>query len=180
MSIASETVTAHPDTDFPSRLFTVEEYHRMGEAGVLTEDDRVELLEGRIVTKMNHNPQHDAVVELVDETISRLLPRGFRVRIQSSVTTLDSEPEPDAAVVRGSIRDRLTRHPGPSDTALVVEVSETSLRRDRAKRRLYARAGIAVYWIVNLIDSQLEVYTEPTGQDASPQYRQTDILTPGQ
>lgn len=152
----------------------------MGEAGVLTEDDRVELLEGRIVTKMNHNPQHDGTVQLVDEAISDRLPRGYKVRIQSSVTTSDSEPEPDVAVVRGAIRDFLSRHPGPSDLALVVEVAETSLRRDRAKRRLYARAGIAVYWIVNLVDSQLEVYTEPTGEGASPQYQQTDILRPEQ
>jgi len=152
----------------------------MGEAGVLTEDDRVELLEGRIVAKMNHNPLHDGTVQLVDEAISDRLPRGYKVRIQSSVTTSDSEPEPDVALVRGAIRDFLSRHPGPSDLALVVEVAETSLRCDRAKRRLYARAGIAAYWVVNLVDSQLEVYTEPTGKGASPQYQQTDILRPDQ
>lgn len=145
----------------PARRFTVEEYHRMGEAGILTEADRVELLEGWIVEKMIHRPPHDAVIELTDAALRAVLPPAWRVRIQSAITTEDSEPEPDLVVVSGPIRERLARHPQPAEIGLVVEVSETSLARDRAKARLYARAGIATYWIVNLVDSQVEVYYRP-------------------
>lgn len=152
----------------------------MGEAGVLSEDDRVELLEGQIVPKMIHNPLHNGTIQLVVDALSRRVPSGFRLRFKSSVTTSDSEPEPDVALVRGTARDFLSRHPGPNDLALVVEVADSSLGRDREKRRLYARAGIVAYWIVNLVERQLEVYTDPTGDEASPHFRQTDIFTPDQ
>ena len=87
---------------------------------------------------------------------------------------LDSEPEPDLAVVRRDVRERLGRHPSPDDVALVVEVAETSLRRDRYKCEIYGKAGIPVYWIVNLPDRQIEVYSDPTGPDGPPGYRRRD------
>jgi Uma2 family endonuclease len=88
------------------------------------------------------------------------------------VTIDESEPEPDVSVVRGDTRSYLTRHPGPSDTGLVVEVADESLVRDRGvKKRLYARARSPHYWIVNLIDRQVEVYSDPTGPADKPDYR---------
>lgn len=145
----------------------------MIQAGILTEDDRVELLEGWIVPKMPHNPPHDGTIQSAGEVISSHLPPGWRVRTQSVVTTSDSEPEPDLAIVRGDRRTYLSRHPGPADVGTVVEVSDTTLARDRdLKARIYARAGIGVYWIINLVDMQIEVYTDPTGPDPSPCYRQ--------
>ena len=149
----------------------------MGEAGVLTEDDRVELLEGWIVQKMNHNPQHDSCVDLTDEALRRRLPSGWRIRIQSAITTSDSEPEPDIAVVRGTARDFAKCHPGPADIGLIVEVADSSLAKDRRKRRLYAAADIQVYWIVNLVDSRLEVYADPSGATSEPAYRREDYYT---
>src|SRR5262249_32996457 len=132
-----------------------------------------ELLEGLIVPKMTRNPQYDIALELVDEALRGRLPAGWRLRIQSAITTDDSEPEPDLAVVRGDARSRGGRHPGPPDLGLVVEVADTSLAQDRQEKgRLYARAGIACYWIVNLVDRQIEVYTDPTGPGPSPVYRQ--------
>jgi hypothetical protein len=156
---------------FPVYRFSVEEYRRLGEIGVLAEDDNVELLEGWIVPKMNHNPRHDAAVEMVDDALRSRLPAGWRVRIQSAITTIDSEPEPDLAVVHGPAQKRANQHPLPQDIELLVEVADTSLARDRFKCRLYARADVKCYWIINLAESQVEVYTEPSGQADVASYR---------
>src|SRR5436305_4096318 len=82
----------------PVRRFTVDEYHRMIQTGILEEDDSVELLEGWIVLKMPRNPPHDVAIDLAREAIETRLPAGWRVRVQSAITTSDSEPEPDLAV----------------------------------------------------------------------------------
>ena len=93
---------------------------------------------------------------------------------QQPITLETSEPEPDAAVIRGSRDDCPHSHPGPADVALVIEVADASLERDRAwKRRLYAGAGIPVYWIVNLIEGRLEVYADPAASADGPDYRDT-------
>jgi Uma2 family endonuclease len=164
---------------FEPRRFTVDEYHRLGEVGVLTEDDRVELLEGVITPKMVHNPPHDAAITLLDEAIRSCLPSGWTIRIQSSMTMADSEPEPDMIVVRGKARDYARQHPVAADVGLVVEVAETSLVRDRHKARLYARAGVLVYWIVNLVDGQVEVHLQPTGPVEAPAYQETAVYGRG-
>lgn len=157
----------------PVRKFTVGEYHQLIRAGVLTEDDPVELLEGWIIQKMPRNPPHDGTLAVTSEYLRGLLPAGWHIRVQCAVTLPDSEPEPDVALVRGGVRDYMTLHPGPADIALIVEVSDSLLGRDRTEKlRIYARAGIAIYWIINLVDAQVEVYTDPTGPDAAPQYRQ--------
>lgn len=159
-----------------SRL-SVAEYHGLIAEGVLGENDRVELLEGCIVSKMTHNPLHDGIIQIVSKRISRCLPAQWDLRIQSAVTTSDSEPEPDIVVVRGDERAYLSRHPSPADIALLIEVAESSLNLDRIeKARLYARAKIAVYWIINLIDAQIEVFSDPTGVIAQPEYRQREIF----
>jgi Uma2 family endonuclease len=163
------------------RRFTVDEYHRMIDNGFFAEDERFELLEGWIVYKMTRKPPHDATVELVSNLLRGHLPQGWRVREEKAITTVESEPEPDLAVVRGSIRDSMSRHPEPSEIALVVEVSDSTLSSDRGlKARIYARAGIPVYWIVNLVDHRVEVYTEPTGPDANPGYRACREVAPGE
>jgi Uma2 family endonuclease len=158
----------------PMRRFTVDEYHRMLHTGILKEDDPVELLEGWLVAKMTRNPAHDTALALVHAALSAALPPAWVCRGQSAVTTSDSEPEPDVAVVRGPIRRYATSHPGPADTGMVVEAADTTLARDRTlKARLYARAAVPVYWIVNIPDRQIEVYTDPTGPGAAePTYRQ--------
>ena len=161
----------------PTRPFTVEQWHRMIEAGVFDEDDRLELLEGWIVPKMVHNPRHDASVDCTREAVEKRLPPGWRVRVQSAVTTSDSEPEPDVAIVRGPATRYHDRHPGPSDMPLAVEVADSSVGRDRGlKLRIYARAAIPTYWIVNLIDRVVEVHTDPTGPGPMPTYRETQVV----
>jgi Uma2 family endonuclease len=156
----------------PIRRICVERYHEMIEAGVLTEDDPVELLEGLLVEKMSKTPPHCKTNRRMRLIIERLAPAGWFVDAQEPITTADSEPEPDLAVIRGDLED-YSSHPGPQDLALVVEVSDSSLQRDRTlKLRLYARAMIPIYWVVNLVEGHIEVYTDPTGPDEKPAYPQ--------
>ncbi len=148
--------------DYPIFRLTVEQYHDMVDAGILTEDDPVELLEGWLVTKMPKNPRHTLSTQLTREALARVAPSGWFVSDQEPITTADSEPEPDIVVVHGDRRDYLERHPSLEDVALVVEVADAMLQRDRTlKLRVYASAGIAVYWILNLVERQLEVYSQP-------------------
>lgn len=146
--------------------FSVKQYHEMINAGILGEDDPVELLEGVLVTKMAKNPQHSLVTNLLREALARLISQGWYVNTQEPITFADSEPEPDVAVIQGALRQYADRHPGAEETALVIEVADSSLSRDRGqKKRIYARAGIPVYWIVNLIERKIEVYSEPSELD---------------
>ena len=103
------------------------------------------------------------------------------VVLQAAVTaTSDSEPEPDVAVVRGNRRDYGTRHPGPQDTGLAVEVSDSTLDQDRTvKLQIYARARVPVYWIVNVVDRQIEVYEQPSGPTPDPAYGNRRDYRPG-
>jgi len=145
--------------------FTVDQYDRMVRDGTIDEDDPVELLDGIVVRKMPKGPRHDASSARCRREIERALPAGWHLRVESSVRIPDyNEPEPDLSVVRGESDDYTDHHPGPADIALVVEVADSSLSRDRGEKRdNYARAGIPVYWIVNLVARQLEVSSNPTG-----------------
>jgi Uma2 family endonuclease len=164
---------------YPVKRFTVDEYHRMIQAGVFVDDDRFELLEGWIIPKISRDPPHDALLMLIQEMLFRTLPDGWDLRNQSAITTRESEPEPDFVVVRGGARDYLGRHPGPADIALAIEVAESSLDRDRTlKARIYARAGVPTYWIVNIAKRTIEVHTDPTGPGKSPSYRSTVTVGP--
>ena len=157
----------------PIWRLSVAKYHAMIREGILTSDDRVELLEGLLVSKRPKNPPHSVVTGLVRAALERLTPSGWHVDSQEPITLEDSEPEPDVAVVRGERREYLDHHPGPRDIALVVEVADASLQQDRTtKKRLYAAAGIPVYWIVNLSDRQIEVYSDPFGAAQEADYRQ--------
>ncbi len=155
------------------RRFSVAEYHKMIEIGVLTEDDNLELLDGYLVHKMSRNPPHDAAIQKILKRLFRILPSDWDLRIQSAVTLSHSEPEPDLAIVRGDETRYLTNHPGPADIGLVIEVADSTLASDRIdKGRIYAEAGIACYWIVNLVDRQIEVYTLPSAATAAPAFAQ--------
>lgn len=144
----------------------------MFERGILREGDWVELREGVIVTEPLPNPPHAAAIDLANGELPPLLPNGWYVRSQSPVATPDSVCAPDLAVVRGPRRRYADRHPGPRDIALVIEVAQSTLRQDReVMGRIYARAGIPIYWIVNLVKRQIEVYTDATGDTNEPRYR---------
>jgi Uma2 family endonuclease len=157
---------------FAVRRFSLAEYHQMLENGVLTEDDRVELLRGWIVPKMGHNPPHSVSLTLVQEALKDMLPRGWFLRVQLPVAGCgDNEPEPDIAVVRGKPRDYKRRHPAAKDVGLLIEIADSSLEDDREyKGGIYAEAGFEVYWIVNLIDGLVGVYTDPSKNRTEPVY----------
>jgi Uma2 family endonuclease len=153
------------------RRFSVAEYHRLIQIGILTEDDNLELLEGYLIHKMSRNPPHDSALVRALKRLTRVLPVGWEVRPQCAITLPDSEPEPDLAVVREDPTEYSTRHPGPGDIGLVIEVSESTLDGDREdKGRIYARAGLVCYWIINIPDRQVEEYTGPSGPTTSPAY----------
>jgi hypothetical protein len=151
--------------------WSVADYHRFIELGILTEDDRVELLEGNVVNKMPRNPPHDVALQRLTKRLVRLAPLGWETRIQSAITLSDSEPEPDAVLARGDENTYAQRHPHPPDIGLAVEVSASSLTIDRVdKGRIYAHAALPVYWVINVMDSQIEVYTDPRPLDPIPNY----------
>lgn len=155
------------------RKFTVDEYHRMIVTGILKEGDPVELLQGYLVLKMARNPQHDGPMDLFEGVVGAMIPSGWFLRIQRAITLGESEPEPDYAAVRGTRRDYLERHPEPKEIGLVVEISNTSLNRDRTeKSMIYAEAGIPIYWVVNVEERKIEVYSEPSGPSETPAYAQ--------
>ena len=163
---------------YPIWKLTVPDYHRMIDAGVLDEEDRVELLEGFLVPKMPHSPLHDGTIQRIAKILRRILGERWDIRIQSAVTTADSEPEPDLAIVRVDESDFLDRHPDLADIGLLIEVADSTLLQDRDdKARLYARAGIVEYWIANVRDRQLEVFRRPSGPTESPSYAETLIIT---
>ncbi len=173
MSVSTPPTGGFFPPPYPVRKFTVREYHSLIQTQVLNEDDPVELLEGFIVPKMPRNPPHDGTIGLIEEVLRRHLPTGWCLRIQSAITLGDSEPEPDVVLAVGSHRDYLTRHPVPRDIGLVIEVADSSLERDRRdKGRIYARETLPVYWIVNLVDQQIEVYTSPSGVGPASAYQQ--------
>jgi Uma2 family endonuclease len=162
------------------RRFSVPEYHRLAEIGVLTENDNLELIEGYLVLKMARNPPHDCAIELTSDAVRAANPKGWCVRVQCAITLSDSEPEPDIAVARGATRDYAAHHPGPSEIGALVEVADSTLLGDRSdKGRIYARANVPVYWIVNLVDRQIEVYEQPSGPTLAPAYAKTTTYRTG-
>jgi Uma2 family endonuclease len=177
------TPTATPVTyghDASIARFSVARYQKMIEAGILTPEDKVELLENYVVLKMPRNPRHGSTLQRMLRPLLRPLPGGWDLRIQSAVTLADSQPGPDFALVRGSAADYENRHPGPSDVGLVIEVAGSSLLRDqRDKTRIYARGGIPCYWIVNPVDRRVEVYSQPSGPTAVPAYNSFQVYQPG-
>lgn len=172
-AITPQPVSALPFPGASLRKFTVEEYHEMIRTGILKEGDPVELLQGYLVLKMARNPEHDGPMDLFEGAIGAMIPSGWFLRIQRAITLGDSEPEPDYAIVRGTRRDYLVRHPEPKEIGLVVEISNTSLQRDRTEKSLiYALAGIPIYWVVNVDDRKIEVFSNPSGPSETPAYTQ--------
>ena len=158
---------------------SVEQYHEMIRVGIIAEDDPLELLDGWLVPKMTKSPSHSTVTDLVRRALEKVLPAGWFARPQDVITLSTSEPEPDVAIIRGDARQYFDRHPGPADLALVVEISDSGLQRDQVfKKALYARDGIQIYWIVNLVERRVEVYTDPTGAVEHADYRKREDFGP--
>jgi len=143
--------------------FTVEEYRRLGELGILGEDDRVELLEGQIVQMTPIEPSHAGAVNALTQLLTGILGDRAIVAVQNPVVLGKKwEPRPDVAVLRPRPDAYRAAHPRPEDVLLVIEVADTSLERDRdVKIPQYAAAGIPEAWLVNLPEDVVEVCSEP-------------------
>jgi Uma2 family endonuclease len=151
--------------------FTVGEYHRMGEAGVFHEDDRVELIDGQVVEMTPIGPRHAGCVNRLNGLLSRLGGGDVTLSIQNPVLLGErGEPQPDVTVLRHRADGYATRHPEPADILLVIEVADTSVEYDRSiKIPLYARAGVPEAWLVHLPTSHLPGERgEGRGGDFSP------------
>jgi len=151
------------DAEIARRLFTVDEYHRMGEAGILGEDERVELIDGEIVEMAPIGTRHiGCVINATRLFITRLGDRAV-ISPQNPVVILPrSEPQPDLVLLRPGAVSYSHKRPASEDVLLAVEVADTTVRFDRlVKARLYARAAIPEFWLCLVADGAIEVYREP-------------------
>jgi Uma2 family endonuclease len=169
---------------YPTRLrrWTRAEYERLIEIGVFRPGEPLELLGGELMVSEPQGSAHYTAIGLVEDALRAALGSGWLVRSQGPIALDDdSEPEPDVAVTRGTRRDYSREH--PSRPALVVEVAESSLALDRDyKGSLYAQAGVADYWVLNLVARVLEVYRRPIADPAARfgwRYASTEVLAPG-
>jgi Uma2 family endonuclease len=146
------------------RRFTVDEYHRMGRAGIFSEDDRVELIEGEIVEMTPIGSRHAGFVNRLNRLMTSLVADRALVAVQNPIRlSSESEPQPDLALLRRRDDFYAQAHPEPGDVLLVIEVADTSQAYDRTvKLPLYARAGIPEAWIVDVAGPTLEVHRAPS------------------
>jgi Uma2 family endonuclease len=156
----------HQTTRAPCR-WSRAEYERMAEAGVLEAQTRMELIDGEILTMPPQSTRHFTAISLTERALSAIFSSGFDIRSQGPLAIdphSEPEPEPDIAVVEGSVRDYTSAH--PKSAVLLVEIADSGPGFDRVvKKRLYARNGIAEYWILDLNARSLEVYRDPAGDD---------------
>jgi Uma2 family endonuclease len=160
------------------RPISVAEYHRMGETGILGPDERVQLVNGRIIEMPPIGPRHASHVSRIRRLLAARFEDRATVREQQPLT-LDSrsEPEPDVVIARSSPEDYESDHPTAADALLVVEVSDSTLSTDRGEKlAAYAKSGVPEYWIVNLVDGVLERYAEPDGVT----YRERSVARSGE
>lgn len=151
--------------DITKRLFDVDDYHRMAEAGILSEDDRVELIDGEILAMTPIGPRHNASVNRANHTLGKIVGDHAIVQVQGSVR-LDRfrEPQPDIALLRPQPDFYASRLPGPPDILLLIEIAESSLHYDReVKARIYAQSGVQEYWLIDLDDRSASCYRDPRG-----------------
>jgi Uma2 family endonuclease len=147
------------------RRFTADDYQRMGQAGILHPEDRVELIDGEVVAMTPIGPRHCASVDRANRAFVTRAGDSAIVRVQGSVRLdLYSEPEPDLVLLRPRADFYASAHPGPADILLIVEVADSSLDYDReVKSRVYATSGVQEYWLADLNENVLFCYTSPEG-----------------
>lgn len=170
-----KSATALPAWPIPHR-FTVDEYDRMGELGFIP--DKTELIRGEVFDKMPQGKHHSRCVDRLNRLLIALFPLPTTIRCQSPVALADSMPEPDFSISTPS-ETRNDDHPAAADVYLVIEVSDSTLVGDRTtKLKLYAENNIPEYWIVNLADDCVEVYTRPVATE--PRYDSKAVYGRGQ
>ncbi|MBD2328555.1 Uma2 family endonuclease [Alkalinema sp. FACHB-956] len=162
----SNTLPSHSFPLEPTVLkrWTVQDYHRMSEVGILAPNERTELIAGHITLMVAKGTAHVTSLHLLANTLRDLLGSTALIRTQDPIQLDDfSEPEPDLAIVKGNILDYADHHPCPRDVLLVVEVADSTLKQDcEIKDKLYAQAGIPEYWVLDLKNRQLHIFRNPT------------------
>ena len=170
-------LAALPSTTPPLVRITCEKYHSMIRQGVLTEEDRVELIHGYLVSKMSIGSLHSAIRTRLEQLLIRALPTSCIVRGQEPITIHEySEPEPDIVIAKFREDFYANSHPEPADVLVAIEVADTSLAYDRdAKIPLFASAGIPEAWLVDINAKSITVFTQPDGAG----YGQQSVYTSG-
>ncbi len=160
------------------KRFTVTEFQRMVETGIIEEGSPYELLNGEIVHMASIGTKHASKVDRINSFLNRNIRDAITVRVQNPIELgAFSQPEPDIAILHWQDDFYESGHPTAQDIYLLIEVSDTTLNYDRThKLPIYAESGIAEYWIVNLLDNQIEVYRNPSGQV----YQSIETFTKGQ
>lgn len=150
-------------TPIPRRKFTVEQYHQMAQIGILAPNERVELIEGEIIEMAAIGPRHAMCVDRLVQLFIEKLGRTVHVRAQNPIRLSNiTEPQPDITLAKRA--DYSTHHPTGDDVFLAIEVSDSTLEKDRTlKQKIYANASIPEFWIVNLPDDVIEIYRNPAG-----------------
>lgn len=177
-----KTATIMAPCQVSRHLFTVAEYHEMVRVGILREDDRLELIHGEILETPPIGNEHGGCTDRLTRRFTALPERHVQVRIQGAVELAEhEEPQPDVALLKYRADYYSKRAPGPQDTFLAIEVSDTTLEHDRkTKMPLYASSGIAESWIVNLPEQCIEVYRKPSrrGYREVKRYSRGDTISP--
>jgi len=170
-------ISAEPQIESSRWCWTRDEYYRASDLGLFGEQ-RVELLDGEVWLMPPQKTPHYSAIEATAEALEIAFGNGFTMRRQGPLTlTNGSEPEPDLIVVPGSWRDYVGHHPIPQEVCLLVEMSDATLLTDRTRKSVsYAAAGILEYWIVNLVNRQLEVFRDPATAESGSFYKTTLIL----
>jgi len=145
------------------RIFSVAEYHQMVDAGILTENDKIELINGEFITMSPIGSKHASCVKRLNTLLSNQLQDDAIISVQDPIQADEySEPEPDLAVLKPRADFYADGHPQPSDVLIVIEVSDSTLGFDKeVKLPLYAKAGIPEAWVINLPENTVEIYTTP-------------------
>ncbi len=170
----SQRVSASDRDCYPPYRMSIEKYEQLVASGVFTKHDKLQLINGRLVAKVTKNPPHAVANDRCRDALSRVLPAGWSIRTENPVRLPPgSEPEPDQCVVRGELTDYVKQHPSAVDVGLLVEIADAGLDDDRKMALTCSVSGIQVYWIVNLVERQIEVSTSPTprGYDVNQVYK---------
>lgn len=165
------------------RKFTIEEYHQLVDLGFFTENDRIELIRGEIVEMAPKRTPHSVCNSLLWKQLYNSIAEQAEIRVQEPIVLpSNSEPEPDLVIAKHKDDNYLSAHPTATDVILVIEISDSTLKYDReTKLSLYAEARINYYWIVNLVDRNLEVYTNPFADNQNNfGYKSKNIFLPNE
>lgn len=163
------------------RKFTIDEYHKLVDLGFFPEDDRIELIRGEIIEMAPKRTPHSVCNSCLWKQLYELIGKQAEIRVQEPIILpSNSEPEPDVVIANKKPDNYLAAHPKAEEIILVIEIADSTLKYDReTKLSLYADAGIDNYWIVNLVDNYLEVYSEPFSDSKGKfDYRTKNIVLP--